>query len=542
MRLTHHAGRYRLDPRLLAGVMLFALLALAPTAGVAEEGDLMSTVKEDPKSFKSLVEAGREYFDLDEQLWSGRKGFLAALEAAAGKGQYPLKDMDFLRWLVYQSRSFGPNMTDRKWQRANGIEDGKRLGPTMYSLKSEQLTITFSVPKSHPKKPKDFRKQHPRIDPYPLVLAMHEKRDYTNQKYPGQAAIQRLYPKKPWSKLFENWLVLVPVAAAGNFIDRNTGLVRASVLQQPFSIFWKHYHVDFDRVILDGSKQALKVAASQGVYFAGIVFRGKWKLETDAEKGIVRNFAPIPVYVVDNPELAKQLEEAGHENVTAGISGPILYKWMCEQRRKPPKKFKWTAQSHDQVLPYWVNLDAPKWGAPARNIEVEVVDTEKEPNTIKIRAVGVNDLSLFLNDDIVDLDKKVRVEINGHVEHDEVLVPPNERMKTVGRDLDVLFNREPVRIRSSMYFGWLTPARIVRLPVRPPAKKEEPKPTTPKDTGPKATPEEEEKAERYYQKAGVFEKKGNLERAAEWYQRVVDLPLNKFTADAQKKLEELKSK
>ena len=30
--------------------------------------------------------------------------------------------------------------------------------------------------------------------------------------------------------------------------------------------------------------------------------------------------------------------------------------------------------------------------------------------------------------------------------------------------------------------------------------------------------------------------------AAEWYQRVIDLPANKFTAEAQKKLDELKSK
>jgi hypothetical protein len=519
-------------------LVLFVAMAVAPCA-YAEDSALMKEAKENPKAFKDLLEHGRSYFDPEGQIWAGRKNLMLELERLADEGKYPLKDLDFLRWFVYQTRAFEPPMTDRKWQKAEGISEAKKLPGNMFALKSEALTITFSVPKGYPK-PKDFKKDIPRPPPYPLLLTMHEKKDFTGERFPGAALLKRRYPKGNWGDLYDQWLTLVPVAAAGNYLDKE-GLVRSEVLNSPFSRFWKHYNVDFERVILDGDEQALTVASSLAVYFAGIIFRNKWEL-TDAQKATVKNFASVPVYVVDCPKLAQQLRDAGHPDVTAGISGPILYKWMNERRRVLPKKIDWNASSTEQVLPYWVNLDSPLWSAPERTVKVEVIDTEETPNTIRIEAVGVGELSLYLNDGIVDLDRKVRVEINGHVAHDKLIEPSDERMKKVGRDLDMLFNRDPVKIRKSMYFGWLSPVRLTRLEVRPPEVKEEEKPETPKDTGPKATAEEESLAKRYMGKVEYFEKRGNIEQAIKFIQLVLDLPTNKYTQDAQEKLAVLKPK
>ena len=502
-------------------------------AGAKGRPPLLPVIKANERDFKELVEAAREYFNLDEEQWKGRTALVKELETQAQAGHWFLKDMDALRWLVMQSRSFNPPLTDRKWQRANGISDAKSAGGTLYRIKAEGLDITFSVPRDYPKA-KDLEKKYPRTDPLPLLVSMHEKADFA-AKVPGAALLKRRYEdKKLWEPLYKEWLMLMPQAPAAAFVSKS-GQPRAEVFQQPLSVFWKHYHIDFDRVILDGTEDAFTMAGSMPIFWAGIVFRGKWKLD-DAKKAQVKNFAPVPVFVVDNPELADELTAAGHPNVTKGIANATLMKWMSERRREAPKSFAWNAARTDQVLPYWINLDSPNWSAPKREIQVEVVDTETEPNTIKIDAVGIDVLSMFLNDDVVDLDKNVRVVVNGHLEHDAKLEVQDKRLETLGRDFDFLFNREPLRIRNSMYFGWLTPSRIVQIAVRKPAPKK-PAEDEKKDE-PKATPQQEIKAERLFTKAQDYVKNGLNEEACRVLDRILEMPRNNYTDRAK----ELKDK
>ena len=452
---------------------------------------LAKQIRAEPRRFASLVNAARQYFDLDEEQWKGRTKLVAELEQHAAAGRYFLKDMDALRWLIYQGRSFEPQLTDRRWQKAFGVTENKKLDGTLNWIKSEELTLNFSIPKSYPKKDTDLRNKTPRTDPFPLLISLHEKRDF-NARYPGQALLKRRYPAKAWPELYANWIVMCPVAAGGNFVDKKGG-IRDKVFRNPFAEFWRHYNLDFERIVLNGSEQAFVAATSMPVFFAGVIFNGTWKLKTDEQKAMIKNFAALPTYVVNNAELAKQLREGGHEAVTAGVGGATLKTWMAARVRVAPKKFSWTvgAERYDQVLPYWINLDGTSWKAPKRQMDVEVVDTATEPNTIKIKAIGINSLSLYLNDDIVDLDRKVRVEINGHIEHDAIIEPHDARGAKMGRDFDFLFNREPVRIRLSMFFGWLTPARIVNLAVRPPRHVPEPPPPPPEPKpDPKLVPRE----------------------------------------------------
>ncbi len=49
---------------------------------------------------------------------------------------------------------------------------------------------------------------------------MHDKQDYTGEKYPGAAMMKRRFPKKTWKEFYENWIVLCPVAAAGNYLNK----------------------------------------------------------------------------------------------------------------------------------------------------------------------------------------------------------------------------------------------------------------------------------------------------------------------------------
>jgi hypothetical protein len=513
----------------------------AATPEPAARKPILPDVQANPKPFEDLVEGARSYFDQDEEPWRGRMALLGGLSEEAKNGRFWLKDLDALRWLIYQGRSFWPQMTDRKWRASQGIEEYKDLGGTLYWIKSEELTIGFSIPRKYPKE-KDLAKAYPRIEPYPMLLTMHDKRDYTGEKYPAEALMKRRYPKKEWKELYEDWMVLCPVAAAGNYINKE-GMIRAEVFQGPYAEFWKHYHIDFDRVILDGTDQAFEAASSQAIFFSGIVFRHdgkKWDLADDKMKLDVKNFASVPVYVVDNPKLAEQLKAAGHEQVTAGIGGASLYKWMNERRRVEPTKFEWAVQRFDQVLPYWVNVENPDWDIPERSITVEVVDTEEQPNTVKISAIGIQRIALFLNDEILDLDRKVRVLINGHIEFDEKITPESEMMQEIGRDFDVLFDRDPARIRTSMFFGWLKSARIVGLDVRPPDVKKEPEATGPKTDGPPATPEQEEQARKLMTRAKRFVEVGKKDKAIEELDKILALPKNAKTEEAGAMLAELK--
>ncbi|MDJ0523324.1 MAG: hypothetical protein QNJ90_14735 [Planctomycetota bacterium] len=555
----------------LLGVLLLAAALLVPAAGwgplggsaYAEDGKddakkaeaekdgdekkparaarkpILPVIQENPKRFKDLVEAARQYFDLDEEQWKGRTALMAELTKFAKEGLYFLKDMDALRWLVYEGRSFDPQLNNRKWQKAVGAEEHKKLGGTLAYIKADDLiTATYSVPRSYWKL-KDFRSKSPRPAPLPLLITMHEKRDSRGKKYPGAELLKRLWPRKEWKDLYDNWLILSPTAAAGNYLTK-AGTVRGGVFTNQFTEFWRHYHVDYDRVILDGNEQAFTVASSMPIFFAGIVLRGKWTLEDDAQKELVQNFGPVPVYVVQNPKLAKQLEEAGHTQVTAGIGGPTLMKWMNERRREAPKKFSWIVQKmrYDQALPYWINIDSPNMAAPKRQLKVEILEKE---NTIRMEAEGITTLSLFLNDDLVDLDRKLRVELNGHVEYDQVVPLVDERMSTVGRDFDFLFNRDPIKIRESMYFGWLLPTRIVSISVRPP-RKEEPKKDEKKDEGPKASPDDIRRAGRFLQRAKIFHEKGNDKRALEQIEKVLELPETEHHAEARKLKKDLEAK
>ncbi len=514
--------------------------------GEAKEGDtkkaaaaspaLMKAILADPKAYEELALAARSYFDLEDEHWRGRTAFIAQLEAQAAEKRFFLKDMEALRWLVYQGRSFRPAMTDRKWHRLMGITEAKPLGGTLHYIKSNDLSITYSIPRKYPK-PKDLRSKYPRQDPLPLLLTLHDRSDYAD-KNPGKSLMKRRYgDKKIWEAIYKEWLVLAPMAPAGKFVTAQ-GQPRAEVFQNPFSVFWKHYHVDFDRVILDGNENALTMAGSMPIFFAGIVLRGKWKL-SDVQKAMVKNFASVPVYVVDNPDLAKSIEAAGHPNVTKGIANSTLLKWMGKQVRKVPLDIDWNAARPDQALPYWVNLDGANWNAPKRTLKVSVVDTEDDPNTINVTALGIDTFTLFLNDDIVDLDRKVRVVVNGHTEHDKIVEIQDQRIAALGRDFDFLFNRDPLVIRSSMYFGWLTPSRIVRIPVRKAEIKKPVKDVVTKDEGPVATAEEEAVAERLMTKARNLIKEGLTEKALKLIKRVCGMPKNKFTAQAHKLAVEL---
>jgi len=437
-----------------------------------------------------LIEQGREYFSLadDDKRWRGRidrdlrdrrEAFAYALRKVAAKGDDILATPDALRWLVYQVRTFLPPLDDRTWQKSQGVTAGSSDG-RIRSLQAKGFGAAWWTP-AHGTRRETQRALtlFPRRAPSPMLVTVHDGEQLIAGPRHVGAWLKEQYAGSAWSTLRDDWIVAAPFAPTGDFrTEKGREMYRP--LMEALSQFWKRYHVDFDRVLLEGGEQSFPLATRLPVFFAGIVFRGGWRLEPEQRKD-VRNFATIPVYVIDDEKLGKDLRDAGHPRVTVGPASRRLA-WMAARRRQWPTKVKWTATNSDQVLPFWINLDKLDWRAPERLLTADVIDSEEDPNTIRITAKAIERLSIFLNDDLVDLDRPVRVLINGRLVYDK---RPRHRAKVyrLSREVMQLFENEPLRIRRSMYFGYLMPARIVGLDVppwvKPPPAPEPPPPPPP---------------------------------------------------------------
>jgi hypothetical protein len=107
----------------------------------------------------------------------------------------------------------------------------------------------------------------------------------------------------------------------------------------------------------------------------------------------------------------------------------------------------------DQVLAHWVSIDVPAQEGE-RSLAVKV---DPDQNRIHADTKGIEELTVFLNDEIVNLDREVEVVVNGHV----------ARKERLERGFDQLLDKEPIRIRRALYLGWLFPAQIAKIVLGP---------------------------------------------------------------------------
>jgi hypothetical protein len=510
---------------------LLALLAAAPLAQGKRIEDL------DRARQKEVIDAARAYFadpDFDAP-WAARKQFRAVLGQIESEGTPPLKDLQLLQDVVNQGRAFAPEFSDRDWQKLNDIADHRkaRVAANTFNVVSERLRFTYSLPKDY-KGGKALTKL-PREEPRPLLVTLHEDADYTGKEYPGEEVLERRWPKKTFGDLYDNWFILAPVAARAMFTETDRS-IRHPFYTEVLRQMWRRYHIDFERVILDGTSDAAIIAASQPYVYAGLVLRGG-----EVEPDLVKNYASVPVYVVGDDKLAKALTDAGHPSVTQGDDAG-LYAWMEKQRAVTPKSFHWTVTRTDHELAQWIQLFTLDWSAPRRVLDVQVVDTPEEPNTIRIDAEGVFEMVLLLNDRVVDLDRDVRLVVNGH----------ETKAGKLERDFGTCFDKG-FQIRRSMNYGYLFPARFPTDPrdlykVLPPEKPKEatpPEGTQPPEEGAGAvqgTEADERTAARTWAKAQEAEAEGDLERAKQLYESIVNMPPTSFKAKAEEKVKTLGEK
>ncbi|MBL8748298.1 MAG: hypothetical protein JNK78_03995 [Planctomycetes bacterium] len=133
-------------------------------------------------------------------------------------------------------------------------------------------------------------------------------------------------------------------------------------------------------------------------------------------------------------------------------SAGAIEEWMGKQRRtmSPPKVV--IEPNHDRFKrAYWVSIDVADslLGVPVDSRARIEVEAERSTNRIVVKSRGVQSFVLFLNDDLVDLDKEFTIVINDKaVVEKRVRSFRDMRDRMIGRrDWDFLF---PVEFKSTV--------------------------------------------------------------------------------------------
>lgn len=483
-----------------------------------------------------------------------RTDFMARLRAFR-TGQPPkdvLSDIDLLQELIYVSRPFDKpldrkNLPKEEWEvRA----DGATGIVTVRSTASEAFKASYLLPTRYPTDPKKV----PATAPFPMIVTLHDLEDTRAKEGPnfaGETAIKRRYPKAASKAILDDWIVFAPTAPRAEFAKE--GKIESERVN--LTRMWKSYQVDYDRFVLDGGNDALTWASSQPVWYAGVIVRGD---QADIAPALVKNCAHLQVYVVgtENSAAKKSLLAGGmkpdHIKVgpEAGIAAWLNAKDATGKavvRRTTPLAFEWIVQDRPaHRLAHWVNISDLDPAVDVPSMKVEVLDTAEDPNTIRITSTGIITVNLFLNDRIVCLDRPVRVVTNGEEVKEGAIVTskPDPKLiklpSEIERNADVLFDTNPtLSIKKSFYFGWLFPVNLT-VKILGDASTAEKKPApigtpTPKE----GTPEEEEWAKQYFEKAMENVKEGEFERAKRNLRKAIDVGQTTWKEKAEAELKKL---
>lgn len=366
-------------------------------------GGLFAAPQElEERDHKALGKLFAEY--LDPKADSGdledvREGLVKALEKIGKK--LVGKDGDQLQAALALTTDLGRGASFAiKYKNARG---GKPISGEIDSPLGE-ITYTVWVPKS-------YRASN---GPYPVVIVM-----------PG------MYEGKPMSSshfLVEHWndadvrdSTLIAVidmpedVEAWNLTksaDGGPGGVMAAMLT--FRDLRDTYAMDSDRVFLLGMENGVPAAMSLGSKFPHL-FAGVIGQAGDAGEVGFANFRNLPVL----------LQGAGLQAETFKEGADAAEHGNCELRPAATTAEMWAwAEAHPRVSnPNKVTLAL---GAPIPNkaywIEVPSTDgvgltihaeADREANKITVTGTGVPSVTLFLNDELVDLSRPLTIVLNG---------------------------------------------------------------------------------------------------------------------------------
>lgn len=373
--------------RLLLLPLLPLLLAPSVTAQMElaiEDGDLEPL----GASFAAYFEARASARELDE----AREGFVASL--ATLKKQ--LAGGDPLSFPALPARAL---WLSHGYARQKKIRAGKVTADELEggSFDGSPLGYAYRVPRDYdPKRP------------YPLILAIpdHEESPAEHIRTHWMLAEIRdgaivVSPEMPEQE--EAWDRVVINGRPGGLCNLLTTLRLAG----------ERFAVDFDRIYVAGRGVGVSTAVAAGNYspqrFAGIV--GRTGTIGDL---IPENFSNLPTFFIGAGAKASTFQAAakaaGFDNCKLErVGGEVeIWSWMqANPRETYPTAVTVVPGNPFPTRAYWLRI-APCTATPRATGRVD-----RESNTIIVDGEGVSHATLFLNDQLVDLGRPVRVVCNG---------------------------------------------------------------------------------------------------------------------------------
>lgn len=343
-----------------------------------------------------------------------------------GKGDAEEELRDYLekKWMK-QSKGRGPlalsdDLAAGLWHAINyskvkGIKKGKvdKLDvPVGYYGEDFEANNAVWLPKKYSPKSK-----------YPVILCIpdvdEKPIDHLNKYWAdpelrdGAVLVALDMPKDPafWGELGERGN---PDKAGGH-----------GILLSTFGSVRDRYAIDFDRVYLagrgEGVAAAMQIASKAPDRFCGLIGR-----TGDAADMSPDNLSNVPMFFAGAGKRATKYEKAakaaGYAECTLNPSGQVKDVWAWVQantRRSNPTQVTLIPGSPFPTKAYWIELPRMDYMEDAKI----TAKLDTAANSISIEATGIQSVTLYLNDTLLNLDKPVTVTLNG-AEHKD-LIPRN---------------------------------------------------------------------------------------------------------------------
>jgi hypothetical protein len=195
-----------------------------------------------------------------------------------------------------------------------------------------------------------------------------------------------------------------------------------SALMFTYADVRNRYAVDRDRLYLVGRETGvaavMNLASKYPQLFAGVIGRAG-----DAGTTSWQNFRNLPTFFqgggAQASAFAEEIKKAGYDNCNlAPEAQPAeIWTWIQEHPRVAnPSKITLVPGSPIPIKAYWVEVP------PSEGQEGAIVTAEadKATNTIKIQGTGVRSVTVFFNDEIVDLSKPIKIVLNGEEQENQI--------------------------------------------------------------------------------------------------------------------------
>jgi len=343
--------------------------ALAPLAG----------------SLAAYAEARASGLGVDEARAAIERALLDLSEAAGGG--HPLRFTSELCRAFWLARGYGEEGAKKGKVATEALRGG--------SFGAAGLELAYRIPKAY--------------DParaYPLIVAIpdagegppeHIRLHWTLRAIEDEALL--VCPAMPADQ--EAWDRVTVNGRPGGLSHVLTALRVAS----------QRFAVDFDRVYVVGHGKGVPAALAAGEYgpqrFAGVVGRGG-----DASDRSPDNFGNLPTYFAGGGPKARAFEAAARE---AGFDSLVdltgdeedVWEWIqAHPRRTSPSRVTVVPGDPFPTRAYWLRV------APSAPDATATATLEREANTIRIQGHGVTQATLYLHDELVDLDRPIHVFCN----------------------------------------------------------------------------------------------------------------------------------